>query len=214
MLGGRVSETLVIYHEPTFACRIWSNSCCRWGPWCLRAGMRADKRTKAYQAWSIHLVHRPIKVIKLATRKHKFFCLAYKDQEGFQPQILTRDLPELGEKEIEFPKLDVSAEELKEIFLHLPRLHQGGGYQLLKCMPNTYKFEPLSSGVYSSPAALKQCVGSSRTYLRPIQHDLDLEPAEDADDSGVSVILLCTTKIFAREKCCQAHLPLYYRSFS
>ena len=114
--------------------------------------------------------------------------MAYKDQT----RILTTDfdkeelyLAELGEKEIEFPTLDASAEEFKEILqTSFPRLRQGGGYQLLKCMPNSRKLECLSSGVYSSPAALKR-VGSSRTYLRPTQRDLDIEPAEDSSDSGV-----------------------------
>ena len=92
----------------------------------------------------------------------------------------------MGEKEIEFPNLNASAEEFKEILLtSFPHLRQGVGYQLLKCMPNCRKLEALSSGVYSSPVTLKQRVGKSRTYLRPIKCDLDLEPAEDSSDSGV-----------------------------
>ena len=160
----------------------------------MRAGMRADKRTKKPIKEEVStLFHRPRKVIKLDKKpawKHKFFCLAYKDQARIPTTDFDKEelyLAELGEKEIEFPTLDASAEEFKEILLtSFPRLRQGGGYQLLKCMPNSRKLECLSSGVYSSPAALKQRVGSSRTYLRPIQRDLDIEPAEDSSDSGVS----------------------------
>jgi hypothetical protein len=129
------------------------------------------------------------KLDKKPAWKHKFFCLVYKDQTRIPTTDFNKEelyLAELGEKEIEFPNLDAGAEEFKEILLtSFPRLRQGGGYQLLKCMPNSRKLESLSSGVYSSPAALKR-VGSSRTYLRPIQRDLDLEPAEDSSDSGVS----------------------------
>lgn len=34
----------------------------------------------------------------------------------------------------------------------------------------------------TSPAILKQRVGTSRTYIRPVQRDLDLKPIEDMSD--------------------------------
>ena len=113
--------------------------------------MRADKRTKKPIKDEVStLFHRPRNVIKLDKKpawKHKFFCLAYKDQI----RILITDfdkeelyVAELGEKEIEFPTMDASKEEFKEILLtSFPHLRQGGGYQLLKCMPNTCKLDSL-----------------------------------------------------------------------
>ena len=86
----------------------------------------------------------------------------------------------LGEKEVEFRTLDASADEI--LLNTFPRLREGDGYQLLKC---SRRLEVLSSLVYSSPGALKQRVGTSRTYIRPIQRDLDLEPCEEEADSGV-----------------------------
>ena len=64
-----------------------------------------------------------------------------------------------------------------------PKLKDGGGYQLLKGIPNTRDLEVLSVAVHTSPSLLKQRVGNSRTYIRPIQKDLDLTPIEDAVDA-------------------------------
>ena len=49
-------------------------------------------------------------------------------------------------------------------------------------LPNSRHLEVLSMSVYKSPLALKQRVGSSRTYIRPLQRDLDLTPLSDDED--------------------------------
>ena len=38
--------------------------------------------------------------------------------------------------------------------------------------------EVLSINVHTSPTLLKQRVGTSRTYIRPLQADLDVTPVE------------------------------------
>ena len=44
----------------------------------------------------------------------------------------------LGEKEIEFEDLNLSAEGFKEIILQsFPQLRDAGGYQMCKCLPNS-----------------------------------------------------------------------------
>ena len=43
-----------------------------------------------------------------------------------------------------------------------------------KCAPNARNLEPLFKVVMSSPRLLKQRVGTSRTYIRPFQKDLDM----------------------------------------
>ena len=48
------------------------------------------------------------------------------------------------------------------------------GYQLCKCIPNTRNLEALSSTTLSSPRVLQACGGNSRTYVRPLQKNLDL----------------------------------------
>ena len=154
--------------------------------------MRADASSKKRTKDEVSSLFRPKKVLKLDKKpawKHKFVCLAYKDQSRVPTSDIDKEelyLADLGEKEVEFRTLDASADEFKEILLNtFPRLREGSGYQLLKCMPNSRRLEVLSSVVYSSPGALKQRVGTSRTYIRPIQRDLDLEPCEEEVDSGV-----------------------------
>lgn len=132
----------------------------------MRAGIRADITGKKHTKEEVSSLFRPKKVLKLEKKpawKHKFFCLAFKDQSRVPTSDVDKEelyLANLGEKEIEFQSLDASADEFKEVLLKaFPRLQQGGGYQLLKCLPNSRRLEVLSSVVYASPGALKQRVG-------------------------------------------------------
>ena len=43
---------------------------------------------------------------------------------------------------------------------------------------NSRRLELLSLGVHKSPSMLKQRVGTSKTYIRPLQCNLDLTPIE------------------------------------
>jgi len=73
--------------------------------------------------------------------------LAYKDQ-----QVPTREAEKdelfaagLGEKEVEFNDLCANAEDFQDaLYQAFPQLQDGGGYQLLKCIPNSRRLEPLS----------------------------------------------------------------------
>ena len=108
-----------------------------------------------------------------------------------QERILTVDAEKeelyragLGEKEIAFESTEMSQPEFCELlFDHYPRLREDGGYQLLKGLPNSRNMEVLSVAVHTSPAVLKQRVGSSRTYIRPVQRDLDITPLEDTQEA-------------------------------
>ena len=82
-------------------------------------------------------------------------CLAWRNQQ----KILTTDTDlleaGLGEKLIEFPTLDISGEELKEIlYSNFPKLRDGGGYQLCR------NLEELTAVSHSSLAMLKERVGN------------------------------------------------------
>ena len=77
-------------------------------------------------------------------------------------------MADLREKEIELD-LDMNAEEFRStIFEVYPQLKNGGGYEFLKCIPNSRRLESLSGLVMQSPMMLKQRVGSARTYIRPL----------------------------------------------
>ena len=124
--------------------------------------------------------------------KHRFICLASVDQTKIPTREYEKDeLLEagLGEKEIAFEDLHISADEFRDILYdEFPRLRQGGGFRLYRCMPNTRNLEPLSVTVMSSPAMLKARVGTARTYIKPVQQSLELSPVLDLP-SGVSCIM-------------------------
>ena len=90
----------------------------------------------------------------------------------------------LWEKEIEFESLDIPQSEFREkLFKCFSRLRDGGSFQLLKGLPNSRSMEVLSMAVHTSPNILKQRVGVSRTYVRPVQRDLDLTPIDDVTEA-------------------------------
>ena len=109
--------------------------------------------------------------VKKIKWKHKFVCLAYRDQ----PRIPTSEVEKddllqsgLGEKEIVFYDMNLNAEQFQEVlYEHYHQLRQAGGFQLCKCMPNSRKLEPLTKFAHTSPDMLKQRVGNARTYIRP-----------------------------------------------
>ena len=105
----------------------------------------------------------------------------------------------LGEKNIEFSSLDIPAEEFRDvIYDNFPKLRNGGGFELCRSLPNSRHLEPLSSAAYSSPQLLKERVGNSRTYIRPLQRDLDLEEVFGLP-GGVCIAKVCI--VTALNKC-------------
>lgn len=123
--------------------------------------------------------------------KHTFVCLAMRNQEKVPTCDAEKDeLFEAGlwEKEVCFNSLELDAEGFREVILeNFPKLREGGGYQLCKCLPNSRRLEPLSVLAHSSPLMLKQRVGTARTYIRPLQRDLDLLPDTESVREEVSV---------------------------
>ncbi len=69
---------------------------------------------------------------------------------------------------------------MKELLYSVfPKLRSGGGFELCRCVPNTRRMEGLSSVALSSVSLLKERVGMSRTYIRPLQVDLALDEVTD-----------------------------------
>ena len=105
----------------------------------MRARMKADnatsrKRVKKVMSGLFRLKKQ--KTEKRTAWRHKFVCLAYKDQE----RIPTVDADKeelyqagLGEKEVAFETLDMSQVEFRNLlFEHFPRLKEGGGFRFLR----------------------------------------------------------------------------------
>ena len=75
-------------------------------------------------------------------------CLAWRGQQKIPTTDVKKDdLLEagLGEKQIEFPSLDGTGETFKELlYSAFPKLHDGGGFELCRCLPNSRMLEPLT----------------------------------------------------------------------
>ena len=115
--------------------------------------------------------------------KHRFVSLAYCGQQRIPTTDFEKDelfVAGLGEKEVEFDQLDLDANGFRDVLLRaFPKLQDAGGFQLCKCPPNSRALEPLSTLACSSPSLLKQRVGQARTYIVPLQRDLDLSATVD-----------------------------------
>lgn len=104
----------------------------------------------------------------------------------------------LGKKEIEFSTLEMDANAFQEVLYEAyPKLRDGGGFRLCRCIPNSRELEPLSRHVLSSPRLLKERVGQARTYIVPLQRDLDVTPSvdipEEVREEMLIYIFLCVT---------------------
>jgi len=87
--------------------------------------------------------------------------------------------------------LGLQAEEIREVlFVAFPKLRDAGGFILCKCQVNSRSLVPLSQFAWSSLKAFKEKVGSARTYIRPLQKDLDLSP-EVEEPIGAGVCTYC-----------------------
>lgn len=94
------------------------------------------------------------KRVKGASWKHRFVCLAYRDQSKLPTTDTEKDdllKAGLGEQIIEFDDLDMDANEI--LLEAYPQLKDAGGFMFFKCAANS--LEPLSQVVLSSPRMFK-----------------------------------------------------------
>ncbi|XP_065901724.1 uncharacterized protein [Dysidea avara] len=133
---------------------------------------------------------------KLVAWKHRFVCLG----DRKQLRILTTDAEKdqlcragLGERNVQFDDMELEAEEIREVlFVTFPKLRDTGGFVLCKCLVNSRNLVPLSQFAWSSLKTLKEKVGSARTYICPLQKDLDLSP-EVEEPVGAGLLEKCLT---------------------
>ena len=134
---------------------------------------------------------------KLVAWKHRFVCLSDRKQVRIPTTDAEKDQLRqagLGEKNVEFDDMDLEAEEIREVlFVTFPKLRDAGGFMLCKCQVNSRNLVPLSQFAWSSLKTFKEKVGSARTYIRPLQKDLDLSPeVEEPIGAGVCSYYICT----------------------
>ena len=93
----------------------------------------------------------------------------------------------LGEKKVFIPDVDASGEEFRSVLYEVyPKLKDAGGYAFGKCKANSKYVETLSSLCLMSPKVLRSRVGNARTYIIPMQRNLDLAPVLTDVKSKVS----------------------------
>ena len=84
--------------------------------------------------------------------KHRFVCLAYRDQYKIPTTDTDKDdllKAGLGEKVIEFNDIDIDANDFCQVILEAyPQLKNAGGFTFFKCAPNLRTLEPLSQIVF------------------------------------------------------------------
>ena len=109
------------------------------------------------------------KKMKTVSWTPTFYCLPFCEQEAI-PMSTAHEkgllaLAGLGEKKVTFDDIDCSPEVFKDILLQtVPKLKEGGGFELCKCKPNTRSLEPLPMSFMVSPRVLKQS-GNSKGLM-------------------------------------------------
>ena len=121
---------------------------------------------------------------------HTFYCLSECQQSVIPSSNYERDMlleAGLGEKKVFIPDVDASGEEFRSVLYEVyPKLKDAGGYAFGKCKANSKYVETLSSLCLMSPKVLRSRVGNARTYIIPMQRNLDLAPVLTDVKSKVS----------------------------
>lgn len=136
---------------------------------------------------------------KLITWTQKFLCLACTDSVRV-PHAVHKCLLEvagLGERKIVIPDIDYCLTEFnEEIIKAFPKLAGAGGFEFLRCVPNTRDLELIEYDESTTPRLLKQKIGNGKLYIRPIQKDLSMESevSKEAPEKVCGGVLLITLR--------------------
>ena len=113
----------------------------------------------------------------------KVVCLSDKDAKtvptgGAEREQLAQ--AGLGEKKIIIEDVECSVREFRDALTkEFPKLSGCGGYDLLRCIPNSKSLEAMNSAVTHSPKLLKSIIGGGRVFIRPIQQNLSMDVDEE-----------------------------------
>ena len=128
---------------------------------------------------------------------HRFFCLSQCDQDSIPTTDREKDAlleAGLGEKKVCISDIDATADDFRSVmFEAYPKLKNAGGFLFAKGRSNSRSVELLSSLCLTSPRILRDRVGNSRTYIIPLQRDLDMSPVCQLPD-GVSEVINITCR--------------------
>ena len=63
-----------------------------------------------------------------------------------------------------------------------PKLGEAGGFELLRCQPNSRDLLPIGPRIASTPKLLKRRIGNGKVYVRPVQRDLSLDFVDEDNE--------------------------------
>ena len=125
--------------------------------------------------------HESAKKKKCVTWTQKFVCLATTNMKRVPnaPYKCLLEAAGFGEKKVVISDVECSTSEFHDQLVEsYPKLAIGGGFEFPRCIPNTRDLELIPFETASVPRLLKQRVGNGRLYIRPIQKDLPMDPAQ------------------------------------
>ena len=98
----------------------------------------------------------------------KMVCLSKKNARRVPCSVAERETlvqAGLGEKKVIIPDITCSAQEFQGIIISaFPKLDGCGGFDLLRCIPNTKELEMISLAVSQSPKLLKSVVSGGKVF--------------------------------------------------
>ena len=132
-----------------------------------------------------------------ASWTHKFVCLSSTNADRVPTSKLGKLALEeagIGEKTVTVPNIKCNPEDFRLLVLATyPKLQSGGGFELLRCKPQSRDLLLIGHRISSSPKMLKRQVGNGKVYIRPIQRDLTLEVVASEDVEGVGTSFVSIT---------------------
>ena len=113
----------------------------------------------------------------------QFYCLAYCDQDHVP--VTDDELDELyhaglGIKKITVPNMNtITNSRLRSIIVeNFPSLSDAGGFDYLRCIPNTKRLEPFSELAQTNPHVLQERAQKGKVFIRPVQRDLVVQSSK------------------------------------
>ena len=80
----------------------------------------------------------------------------------------------MGVKKITFPDMNtINNSHFRSVVMdNFPSLRQSGGFDFLRCVPNTKHLEPFSEVAQRNPRVLQERSQKGKVFVRPLQKDL------------------------------------------
>ncbi|XP_064387954.1 uncharacterized protein LOC135336110 isoform X1 [Halichondria panicea] len=129
----------------------------------------------------------------------KLVCLSSTEAKKVPCSVYDRNVlvsAGLGEKKTVIPDIECSAKDFNEIIISsFSKLNGCGGFELLRCVPNTKDLELISPVIAASPKVLKSVIGNGRVFIRPIQKSLDVNPIAGNSNELKEKCLHCDIKV-------------------